>query len=323
MKSKIKSKMKYILVILLFFYLFCFPQQAAAGVRDGLVLWYTSVLPVLFPFMLLCGIVLKFDLAAPLLKRLQRPAHALLGCSGYGAFVVFTGFFCGFPMGAKLTAELKKQGKITSDEANFLYGFVNNLSPVFIVSYLAAEKLRRPGWKGLFLVNILGSALLFGIVSSFHYRKRIPSSAYSTSIPSGRTGNLAKQFTEIDNTINDSIQNIVRLGAYIVIFSMLSGALSRFVDTANPMALFLVSCVEVSNGVRLVCESALPLYTKYIMLSVIGAFGGLSALMQTISIAAMDLPTAKLYIKSRVTITLLSAILSIGSVLFFCRGFLR
>lgn len=318
-----KSKIKYVIIVLLFFYLFSFPQQAAAGVRDGLVLWYTSVLPVLFPFMLLCGIVLKFDLAAPLLKYLHRPIHALLGCSGYGAFVVFAGFLCGFPMGAKLTADLKKQGKITSEEADFLFGFVNNLSPSFIISYLAADQMRRPGWKGLFLVNILGSALLYGVISSFHYRKRISSSLPFPSAGEKKSGSLAKRFAEIDLTINDTIQNVVRLGAYIVIFSILGGALSRFAEAGNPLSLFLVSCIEVANGVRLISRSSLPLLGKYVMLSSVCAFGGLSALMQTISIASMDLSTAKKYIKSRVIITLLSTLMSIGSVLFLCFILLR
>lgn len=318
-----RSKMKYVIVTVLFLYLFCFPQQAASGVRNGLVLWYTSVLPVLFPFMLLCGIVLKFDLASPLLKYLYPPIHALLGCSGYGAFVILAGFLCGFPMGAKLTADLKKQGKITSEEADFLYGFVNNLSPAFIISYLAAEQLQRPGWKLLFLVNVLGSALLYGFLSSFHYRKIMEEPPNVPSSPSPEAGNLAKRFTELDLTITDSIQNIVRLGAYIVIFSIISGALSRFADTSSPAVLFLISCIEVTNGVRLICQSAVPLYAKYVMLSAVCAFGGLSALMQTISIASMDLATIKKYIKSRVMITLLSILLSIGSVLFLSLSLLR
>lgn len=313
-----KSKVKYAIVILLFFYLFSFPQQAAAGVRDGLVLWYTSVLPVLFPFMLLCGIVLKFDLAAPLLRYLHRPIHALFGCSAYGAFVILAGFLCGFPMGAKLTADLKKQGKIPPEEADFLFGFVNNLSPAFIISYLSAEQLQRPRWKILFLVNILGSAVLYGILSSFHYRKRIQPSLPFPSTGEKKGVSLGKRFAEIDLTINDSIQNVVRLGAYIVIFSMLGGALSRFVDTSKALPLLLVSCVEVTNGVRLISQSSLPLFAKYVLLSAVCAFGGLSALMQTISIASMDLSTAKKYIKSRVMITLLSTLLSVGSVLFLC-----
>ncbi len=312
-----KSKLKYLILALLFLYLFCFPQQAADAVREGLTLWYTSVLPVLFPFMLLCGIVLRLDLALPLVRRINGPVQALLGCSGYGGLAIFIGFLCGFPMGAKLTADLRRQGKIAAQEANFLFGFVNNLSPVFILSYLAADQMQKPGLGPLFLTNILGAALLYGVLSSFYYRKKIPASEYALPVLSKPEKEPAGCFAEADLAINETIWNTVRLGAYIVIFSVLSRALSGIAGTGNPVTLFLLSCIEVSNGVRLISSSSLSFPAKYILLGAACAFGGLSALMQTVSIAEMDLPTTKRYIKSRAIITLLSVFLSSGSVLLF------
>ena len=156
------KKMFWVLLLLLL-YLLLFPVRALADARAGLLLWYRSVLPVLFPFMLLCGLLIRFGLLEHALPALSRPLCRLFGCSPYGAFAILCGFLCGFPMGAKVTCDLQRQRKISEKEAYYLYGFVNNLSPSFILSFLAADQMQRPAWGGLFLCNILGSALLYGI----------------------------------------------------------------------------------------------------------------------------------------------------------------
>lgn len=319
----------------LLFYLLLFPVRALSDARAGLLLWYRSVLPVLFPFMLLCNLLIRFNLLERILPRICAPFRFLFGCSQYGAFAILTGFLCGFPMGAKVTRDLQKQGKISEQEAYVLYGFVNNLSPSFILSFLAADQMQLPAWGGLFLCNILGSALLYGFFSSGGLRRHHPfqSSAQPHDMPSSyRTSpfgtktqlsaskyDVQEIFRQIDDCIYDTIQNTVRLGAYIVMFSLLSGAM-LLLPVKNPLLLFFTACIEVSSGVHLIAGSSYPLYTRYLLVTMLGAFGGLSALAQTASIAAMDRRLLLHYIKSRAKITLLSAILALASILFarFC-----
>ena len=133
---------KFLLILLFacaFLYLLCRPQTAPASVRSGLLLWYHSVVPTLLPFMLLTGLLLRLRLLEPLLPFLQRCLAPIFGCSGYGVFAILCGFTAGFPMGAKLTRTLLDQKKISHKEACHLIGFVNNPSPVFLLSYVAAD----------------------------------------------------------------------------------------------------------------------------------------------------------------------------------------
>lgn len=376
------KKLTAILLALLL-YLLLFPAEALLGAREGLLLWYRSVLPVLFPFMLLCGILMRFDLPGRLLPYIARPFHFLFGSSAYGAFAILCGFLCGFPMGAKVTRDLLSQNKISREEAWHLYGFVNNLSPSFILSFMAADQMRQPSWGGLFLLNILGSALIYGCLSARRLRrtsrrentcqktarresvrqktacpeaacrKTIHEKIASQEVPGAVRENICQKtvrqkiapqevsgavqenaqaraaapdknspldlqtvFTAIDSCIYDSVENTVRLGAYIVMFSILCSAASHFIPAGHPLALPLLSCIEVTNGVHLLAGSALPLPVRYLLVNVLGAFGGLSALAQTASIAAMDRALLFHYIKSRVKITLLCALISSASVLF-------
>ena len=143
-----------------FFYLLAFPLPALESARHGLLLWYHSVVPVLFPFMLLGNFALRTGLIYPLTALFYRPLHLLFGCSQAGCFAVLAGFLCGFPVGAKITSDLAAQNLISADEETFLLGFCNNLSPAFLLSYLAAAQLDAPKLGPVFLGTVLGASFL-------------------------------------------------------------------------------------------------------------------------------------------------------------------
>lgn len=302
--------------LLLFSYLLFFPEAALSSAREGLLLWYRSIIPTLFPFMLLCTLAVRLNLAGSLLGLFARPVCRIFGCSRHGAFAVLTGFLCGFPMGAKVTADLARQQLISEREARFLYGFVNNVSPAFLLSYLASDQMRRPDLKVVFLGTILGSSLLYGILSSVRYRRSASAQSFSPRPNSlSDAPHRPLSFALLDECITDTCQNTVRLGAYIMLFSILTGAAQRFFPTDHPAALFLVSSIEITNGVRLLASSALPFPVKYVLLNAVCTFGGLSALVQSVGIAGMDGAQARSYIKSRVCATLLCVMLSVGALL--------
>lgn len=309
--------MLFPVLIFFFFYLLLFPGAALTSTRDGLLLWYHSVLPVLFPFMLLCGLLLKFDFLKKLPKVLTKPFRALLGVSECGAFAVAAGFLCGFPMGAKITSDLQREGKLGDGEARFLLGFVNNLSPVFILSYLASEQMGCPGYRGLFLASILGSAMLYGFFTSLRFRREntvFPEPSASAADP--RQG-AADTYAVIDGCICDTVENTVKLGVYITIFKIISDAVLHFLPLSHPILLFLGASVEVTGGIHLLAAAPLSPGLKFILVNSLCAFGGFSALAQTVSIASLKDETLFYYIKSRVMITLLCAALSACSMLLF------
>ncbi len=327
------KKWSALIIAILFLYLLLFPETAVHDARAGLLLWYQSVVPVLFPFMLLCSLILRFRLTETLPAFLAQPAQILFGCSRSGAFAVITGFLCGFPMGAKVTSDLNRNGDISDEEAKFLYGFVNNLSPGFIVSFLACDQMKCSEYGVLFLINILGASVLYGTLTSVRFRKRNGRSRKGSAeaflckksacemsaceIASSQE-NL---FAAIDDCIYDSVRNTLRLGGYIVFFSVLSGA-ALLLPAASQMPWFyLIANIEVTNGIRMICSSELSFSARFLLSHALSAFGGLSAAAQTAGISGMSPSLLFYYIKSRVMITLLSLMLS-ASTLFFCRFFL-
>ena len=73
---------------------------------DGLLLWFNTIFPTLFPFMFITAILLKSGGLNIIANVLGKPLGKIFSVSAAGAFSVIAGFLCGYPMGAKVTADL-------------------------------------------------------------------------------------------------------------------------------------------------------------------------------------------------------------------------
>jgi hypothetical protein len=183
------------------------------------------------------------------------------------------------------------------------------------MSYLAADQLQMPAWRIPVLVSVLAPALLYGIVCG-----RLQKQPFSQqSLPSGVSKHLSweARFSAIDRSITDSITGILRLAAYIMLFSMLSRGIIHILPDGHPALLLPASCIEVTSGLHIIAASSMSFEMKYLLCSMAASFGGLSALMQTLAVTSMDTGQILHYIKSRVMLTLLSGFFALGILLLF------
>ena len=63
-----------LILLSLFFTMLLFPETVFQGACDGLLLWYQILIPTLFPYLIVTGLLLKTDGAA-VVSRL--PIHTL------------------------------------------------------------------------------------------------------------------------------------------------------------------------------------------------------------------------------------------------------
>lgn len=80
--------------------------------------------------------------------------------SGEGSFAVVAGFLCGYPMGAKITADLIRNQSISVEEGTYLLSFCNNTSPIFIMNFLVWKTLDRKELLLPSLVILLGTPVV-------------------------------------------------------------------------------------------------------------------------------------------------------------------
>ncbi|MGE5544671.1 MAG: nucleoside recognition domain-containing protein, partial [Bacillota bacterium] len=91
------------------------PAATLEAAAAGLKLWFRAVLPALFPFFVVCDLMVGLGVVrflGVILEPVMRPLFRLPGQAG---FVVAMGFTSGFPVGAVLTRQLYEKGSLSDD----------------------------------------------------------------------------------------------------------------------------------------------------------------------------------------------------------------
>ena len=112
---------KWLLAFLLLatlLFLLLFPVPALAASRRGLNLWFGTLVPTLLPFLILSGFLIHTGLVHIPASLLAPVFGRLFGVSPLGSYACFIGFLCGFPMGAKVLADLTRNGRMAPEEAS-------------------------------------------------------------------------------------------------------------------------------------------------------------------------------------------------------------
>ena len=159
-----KKKLIFLCILIFIVYILFFPQDAVTAAADGLVLWYERVLPSLLPFAILSNILIYSGFTGYLVKLLYPLLRLILPASRNGSFVLLSGFLFGFPMGSKNCAEMLKCGQLEYQEAEILFMVTNNISPVFISSYILCQELHMPSLMGRVL-KYLSDRMELAVVS--------------------------------------------------------------------------------------------------------------------------------------------------------------
>lgn len=245
------------------------PQQMIDSARYALRLCAELIIPSLFPFFVVSGLLNRLGFSARLAGRLSRPAARLYGISGAGATALFMGLIGGYPLGAAYIADMRRQGLISAEEGERLMGFCNNSGPAFLIGSIGAGVFgsARLG-LGLYIIHIL-SALITGLFfrSSGRYKAQMP------HLPESRSSAFI-------DSVRQAAQSILSVCGFIVCFCVIIGLM----DAGGYFSLF-AGRLAALTGLEL--HSARALLSGVLELgSGIGAMRGLSPSPVNLAIAA-------------------------------------
>lgn len=304
------------MILLTIAYLLCFPADAFTASADGLRLWFGTVLPSLLPFMILSDFLIHTGLIPRLLGYFEGITRRLLGLDAYGTYAFFLGLFCGYPMGARLSADLYSQGKISLPMANYLLTFSNNPSPMFLTSYVLTNTLAAPRYTLPTFAILWGSCLLTALIFR-HSPTRCPA-AFSAGKSAGihfcekkETSIGASIGHLIDVSIMNSFETVTRLGGYIILFSIGASILQRITAPIPPAGWILPGVLEITTGIRQTAASPLPFSVRYLLILCYASFGGLSTVAQTKGMLTGTPLSLSHYMKGKLLQTALTLILGI------------
>ncbi len=268
---KIKSKLLILLSFGLVFLMIFYTQQVTNGAYNALVLSATSVIPALFPFFVVSGILVNTGAVHFIGKAFSPLSKVLFKTQGVGAFVFLMGFLCGYPTGAKITADMYKSGQLTKKESERLLAFCNNSGPLFVIGAVGNTMLgsKKIGII-LYLVHAL-SAVVTGVVFSLFSKEK--TTTKSTKI-------MATNFSQaITKSVETALKSILSVCAYVVFFGSVIQVIKEF--TKSPV---LLSLLEVTTGAKEIIASGIANDTMLVLLSGAMAFGGICVFFQVRSV---------------------------------------
>lgn len=271
--------------ILLFLSFLFYKDAVITGACDGLLIWYRYVLPSLLPFMILVNIMMQTDTISLISKVTGPLMRVFPGVSGEGSFAVTAGFLCGYPMGAKVSGDLVRTGRISAQEGAYLLSFCNNTSPMFILGILFVQFIPDSSFHLPFFLILLLSPLLCGQIFRIYYTHlgRRPFLAGQTFCHKSSDHQTIALSQIIDDGLMDSFDAIVKVGMYIMLFSILTGLADILLPGSSMWKLLLLASMEITAGLSLLSGLAIPIFCKYVLLMTLTSFGGFCAILQTLS----------------------------------------
>ena len=271
------------------------PLESLDASRDGMKLWLNTLLPTLLPFLILTGILVRTNVIEKILSPLNKFWRIILGLSPSGAYVFIFGMLCGYPMGVKLASDLFYNNKISRREAEYLFTFANQPSPVFLTTYLAhiCFDKRVPVKEILwifFLADIV--CMMFFRFIVFHNNTctgNIPDIPNIKNVSKKETSTASSPGSIIDVSIMNGFETITRLGGYILLFSLISACVRHYWKWSPQICSLFLGALEITTGLHQIALSGRPFEIQYPVTMGLAAFGGFCIMAQTKSVADKQL----------------------------------
>ena len=303
-------------------FLILFSSDNLLAAKNGLFLWTSSVVPSLLPFFIATELLGYTNIVSILGRFLNRFMRPVFNVPGEGSFALIMGIISGYPVGAKIVSNFKKQGICTKEECERLLAFTNNSGPLFIIGTVGVSLFSSSniGFK-LFFVHLI-SCLLVGFL--FRWWKcdktSFKSSCKRFSTTSYDYLSLNNLGSILSNSIQSAIHTVVIIGGFVVLFSVIVSMLSSshilnilcsFLEILNIPITYsegiITGLIEVTNGVKLCAINTNPF--SIITCSFLLGFGGISVLLQVLSITSEAKISIKPYILGKLLQATLSAII--------------
>lgn len=302
----IKLKREYFSLIVIFccvFLIFRYPDAVKSGVNEGLSICFYTIIPSLFPFMVLSTYIVKSNILSPAYKLFSIPVKVLFRQPAPAISVILMSMIGGFPIGIKMTNDLYTKGQINKNQAQRLCLFCMNAGPAFIITAVGTNMLRSTKAGIIIYSSLCISSFVSGIISSFIAEKE------QEKIKSKNDRPL--QLTSLSASVTDSIQSIFGICAWVVLFSGITMCIKEFGFPEN-IYLYTTSFLEVTKGCSLLVGKApLPFITGII------GFGGICVHCQVLEyLKNIDFKYLHFFI-SRILNGVLSGVISHLLLLFF------
>ena len=270
MNSKFRQWAVMILCAILFSCLVLDGQTALRGATDGVQICIYTIVPTLFPYILLSSLLCSCSLGrqVPILAALARRCGVPTGAES----ILLLGFVGGYPVGAKLVADSYRQGHLSKSSAQRMLGFCSNAGPSFIFGILSTQ-FSSPlvPWL-LWLIHIL-SAVAVGLILPGKER-------YSSAI-------AVSTHISIPSVLQQALKSVATISGWVIMFRVFLSFLDRWwlIRLSPILRACIIGILELVNGCIGLQEISSEA-VRWIIANCMLAWGGLCVTMQTASVTS-------------------------------------
>ena len=244
-------------------------SSCITGCSKGIELCIKSVIPALFPFLVLSPLLtssMSFKLPCWLHKALKIPDG--------GDSLWITGCLGGYPVGAQCIAQAAEREQISKRDAGRLLTFCCNCGPGFVFGICSSFFSEKWIAWALWLCHITGSAVI-GIL--------LPGNRDSANLSPAPKQSFIAAFKK-------ALYAMAQICGWVILFRCLIEFIMDFgLETESvSIRVILIGMLELTNGCLV-----LPLISneglRFLVCEALLCFGGLCVAMQTASVAR-DIP---------------------------------
>ena len=324
---KIKQLVLPLLLVTFTACLIIFSKTNLSSAKNGLVLWANSIVPVLFPFFVATELLSHTNLTYYLGKILNRFMKPIFNVRGEGSFAFIMGIISGYPIGAKIAANFRENNICSKEECERLLSFTNNSGPLFIVGTVGISMFGNSTIGFLLLITHLLASITVGFVFRYwKYNAKYTASLNNTYVSSKDKISWSNLGGIIGNSISSSINTILLIGGFVVLFSVIisilqtSQLLNILCTSIKPIFNLLnippefsnglfSGILELTNGLNIICNiPEKKLSINIIIASFLLGLGGISILLQVWSTIAKTDLSIKPYILGKLLHACFSAL---------------
>lgn len=314
-KNKNKNKVFILILSILVLNIIIFPKPCVTGAVKGLKLFINAVFPCLFPFLVLCNLIIYFngiDVYAKILGPLIcKPLKLPFSCS----IVIILSFLCGYPMGAKYTADLYEKKIIDFTTAEKLLNIASNASPLFIMGTISMNMLNINSLGYILLASNYLSCFIIGLLLK---NKNKPVLNNYNNVRRDNNSSLSKAFS---HSVEDAINVCINVSGFVIFFSVLmeiikSNTQSIASTKGHILFSFLLGLLEITNGCYSISSINIPMGIKLSLISFLISFSGICIILQVHSLIYKYNFSIKKYIARKFLQGIISGLISLIIYLF-------
>ena len=255
----------------------------------GLNLVIKAILPTIFPFSVICNLIIHYDGISFYSNILGPIICKPLKLSNCSSFPIVASLLCGYPLGCKYCCDLYELGYISKEEYLRLLNIASNASPIFLIGSVGAAMLGNIKYGFILLLGNYLAPLIIGFFTKKNTHEFNNSNEYP--LKTGGSYNFGVIIkTSIENAINTTLQ----VGAFVIIFSIIIGIIKNSsliniifnniekVLSLSPNSLYgiFLGSIEYTNGCKILTSISSSIIFKLSAISFICSFSGLSIIGQ-------------------------------------------